>query len=768
MDTINCPPSGSMNAPVGLMPISDSLLRSDNAPALLAAPQPSASLIPTANPITDLVDRVVAITDVKSLSGYVIAQYLSEPPRAYAPLSRIAPKHWKQYGWRNEWPTGRCYWCRKRGHTKSFCPLFVRAKDAHPFARRIIDTCSQGAHAIDGDMKLSHIRSLIEAVGGRMNHGNPWAIVGEPLRRYELAARAGYWRAIGCHDTILLWITSGVPLRPCKRVERIAFRNHRSYEDHIAWVDTQMDKFSKDGSYIRVDARACAIINPLQVEPKKTGDGHRLCMDARYINSYLAHPEFRYESLRNDAASTIRPGDMMFTIDLESAYYSVPLHADSWQYVAWCHDGNCWVSTVLPFGVNVAPFIFQKIVRDMVTFLRRLHIRVINYLDDFIIFADAQYANEVLEFVLWLFRQLGWRVNAKSVLQPSTETVFLGLIIDSTRMCFRCPADRIDAVRRDILSVTSMPGWCNGVVERRKLRVIAGRLQSMKLALPITMVWTREMHRLAGGVDDSPMTVVTDALIDEFDQWTYITSLPLTKLRSSIRTADAEVELYVDASDASYGAHCGEVDVSGFLPADAVDGEHSSTYRELLGLSLAATHHAIVPLIKNRNVRIIMDSAAAIANLTKHGGPVKQLVDVIKRWERYCDDHKIIPSYEWTRREHNQRADWLSKSHNDMWMLRSDVIDIAYKMWHRRVGDVKHCCIANPRWGAITSEIQRLKHERAITMMVFPIWPARPWWPVLQSLIIDEIPHRCARDMFRTRMDHEPCWQFGLAIVDCR
>ena len=68
--------------------------------------------------------------------------------------------------------------------------------------------------------------------------------------------------------------------------------------------------------------------------------------------------------------------------DLMSGYYHMGLFYASDTYVGFKWEGKYYVYNCLPFGLSTAPWVFLKVMRELVMHWRR-GIRVLPYLDDF-------------------------------------------------------------------------------------------------------------------------------------------------------------------------------------------------------------------------------------------------------------------------------------------------------------------------------------------------------------------------------------------------
>jgi hypothetical protein len=87
----------------------------------------------------------------------------------------------------------------------------------------------------------------------------------------------------------------------------------------------------------------------------------------------------------------------------------------------------------LAFGLSSAPWIFTKILKPIVSFLRKNGLRLIIYLDDILILnSSAEGAERDYLFTVSILENCGFLINVdKSVGAPSQTMEYLGLVIDS-------------------------------------------------------------------------------------------------------------------------------------------------------------------------------------------------------------------------------------------------------------------------------------------------------------------------------------------------
>ena len=210
--------------------------------------------------------------------------------------------------------------------------------------------------------------------------------MGKPtLPMWNLAKKVGMWKAIGA-ALHLSWVLDGFKLRFLSRhVPPLGFANSSSLlenKEQSAFVDSEVKQRLAKGQFEEVSADFAKVVCPLDVVPKASG-GFRLILDARYTNAFLPDIEFRLEDLRV-VAQVVDPGDLLFSTDLEDAYLHFRIEESSRPYLCFRWRGITYTNNVLPFGLNLSPWIFTKALAVVVTFLRSLGISVIAYVDDFL------------------------------------------------------------------------------------------------------------------------------------------------------------------------------------------------------------------------------------------------------------------------------------------------------------------------------------------------------------------------------------------------
>ncbi|XP_057183479.1 uncharacterized protein LOC130550118 isoform X1 [Triplophysa rosa] len=174
--------------------------------------------------------------------------------------------------------------------------------------------------------------------------------------------------------------------------------------------------------------------SPYFIVPKK-GGGLRRILDLRVLNRHLHKLPFRMVTQKRILTS-VRRQDWFMAIDLKDAYFHVSILPRHRPFLWFAFEGRAYQYRVLPFGLSLSPRVFTKVVEAALLPLREEGVRVLNYLDDWLILAHLQ---DLLcthrDLVLRHLDRLGLQVNwEKSKLSPAQSISFLGMELDSISM----------------------------------------------------------------------------------------------------------------------------------------------------------------------------------------------------------------------------------------------------------------------------------------------------------------------------------------------
>ena len=138
----------------------------------------------------------------------------------------------------------------------------------------------------------------------------------------------------------------------------------------------------------------------------------------------------------NTALDMVRKNCYMASIDLTDAYYSVPVATVDQKYLMFQFEGIRYKYVCLPNGLSPAPRIFTKLMKPVLSSLRKKGHQVINYLNDFFLVGDTfEECKDAVIDSCDLLIKLGFSIHPdKSQFIPVQKIEYLGFTLDSTAM----------------------------------------------------------------------------------------------------------------------------------------------------------------------------------------------------------------------------------------------------------------------------------------------------------------------------------------------
>ena len=245
----------------------------------------------------------------------------------------------------------------------------------------------------------------------------------------------------------------------------------------------------------------------------------------------------------------------MAKLDLKDAYFSISIAEKHRKFLQFYWRNQLLQFTCLPFGLSSTPYVFTKLLRPVLTFLRDKGIRCLMYLDDMLILGrTAMELNHNFELVKPLLTSLGFLVNEdKSVPYPTQELQFLGFLINSKRMTLAVTDKKIKSLISQCKTLMESPQ--NTI---RQLARIIGIMTSMTPAVlpaPLRYRALQELKNTALDHHHSYFAQITLTQEAKQDLMWWRTHLRQWKSRS-ILPKRAFLTLESDVSDLGWGVVC--------------------------------------------------------------------------------------------------------------------------------------------------------------------------------------------------------------------
>ena len=518
---------------------------------------------------------------------------------------------------------------------------------------------------------------------------------------------------------------------------------------------------------------------------QKDSGAWRPIIDLSTLNTYIASQHFHMETPQSVLRS-IRQGDWMISLDLQDAYLQVPIHPESRRYLRFTMGGVPYQFRVLCFGLTTAPQVFTRLMAPISAILHRYGIRMLRYLDDWLILAESRTTCiRARDRLLHLCEELGLQVNLrKSSLVPSQDMTYLGMQILSVRFVAKPTETRVVNLLNIIEEFLSSPDPPAALWRR-----LLGHLSSLTLLVKGGMLRMRSLQirlRSKWNFRDDCLRISWDPLCQEDPLWWSWAIQQREGVDLSLPVPD--LSFYSDASDVGWGAIVGEHQVSGvWTPSQR---ELSINLREMMAVQNGLLQFS--SLLRGKTIALFCDNVTTVAYLRRSGGTRSQVLFLRAReillWVESMQI-TILPQF--IQGSLNTRADLLSRPNlviGSEWTLHQEVVQDLLHQWPAIIDLFATSLTARlpvffaPAWelkaAGVDAFLQpwdnlqayafppiaiirrvllklRASHHCDLTLIA-PFWPQREWFPDLPELLSDipiELPKR--RDLLRQPHFHQ-------------
>ncbi len=499
----------------------------------------------------------------------------------------------------------------------------------------------------------------------------------------------------------------------------------------------------------------------------KPGKVGRLVVDYSALNAHLSAPHFKMEGFR-EVRVLAQQGGYAAKIDLTSAYFQIPLAPESQKWLAFRASGRTWIPQGMPFGINLAPFTFTKIVKTVARRLREQAVRCVFYLDDILLLgASEQAVQGAVQQALDVLTEYGFVVSQKkSVLHPVQRIEFLGFVVDLQAWRIEVPHEKARKVRKNVESLLRAPQ-----VPVRQAASVVGQLKAMAQAVPSihlclfeTQRWIAEATQRGGweAVASPPENARKELGAISRD----IRKQASTSLEAVI---DQEAIITTDASGTGWGAVLQianrQSEARGDFPQEIREGH--STLREMKAVWLALQKFR--EQLRDRQVLVKSDCQTVVADLARKRVGSRNLLKTVRDICQLAEEERISLRTAYIPGKENFLADALSRTedHHGLVLRQEKFLEII-----KRMGRVDIDALAtennaklkrffalwpSPGVEGVDFFAQRPKRSdrlylfpppalvgrvlwhmakhRLSGVIVIPEWPSQAWWPLLTDCV---------------------------------
>jgi len=465
--------------------------------------------------------------------------------------------------------------------------------------------------------------------------------------------------------------------------------------------------------------------------------------------------------------------------DLESAFFSVPIHRSFSKFLAFrvADSGRTFKFVGMPMGFNQAPWIFTKLLKVVQKWLRIQGVHMLIYLDDIVVW-DGNKARCIAntKLVRETLRGLGFILNQKKSSQGVAQKFnWLGLTWDTKKF-------QVGLKRRFIPTLVSRlkKAIKEKKVSLKEAQTLEGKLNWAASILPLGRVQLCPLIRLRNRIfpSDSEDPFQRFPLPNQFIHllrgWT---SKRRLSQKSTIRIKPPSFQLTTDASRLGWGAVWRDLSSQ---TSQGFRGRWSPVEKGLHIniLETMAIHLGLLCVqdkVSGSTVEVLSDNAAAVATLTKQGtcrsvGLFKAIEDLLIWGEKQQISLKIshiqgIRNVEADRlsREGPLPTEWELSDSNFDWILGQITFPLEVDLFATRF-NAKLQKYVSPypdglaiavnaltqdwsRWKGLyifpPTNAVKLVIEKLASIpqpwpfkiaLVAPVWPNQAWFPQLQDM----------------------------------
>lgn len=571
------------------------------------------------------------------------------------------------------------------------------------------------------------------------------------------------WKSLTKDSAVLSWV-KGVSLQFFSKPKQTIEPSVKIAEDQRKNYEHSLQKLLTIGCIESCCPVEGQFISSYFLIKKPNGED-RFILNLKKLNTFIQAPHFKLEDYRT-VLKLLNKSYFLSKIDLKDAYYLVPIRKKDRKYLRFRFNNILYQFNSMPFGLNIAPYIFTKILKPVVKILRLRGIVTIFYLDDILIIGDDR--NECQKntlIVVNLLQSLGFIVNwDKSILTPQQKIKYLGFNYDTINMRISLPNGKIRVIQNLINEFKKE----NKKHTLKDFAMLIGKFVASCPATEygFTHIKPFEKTKYASLRENSfnyyTKIIIPKYLWYELDWWKNNVGLG-----QDIKNKPFSCEIFSDASQTGWGAFCEGSSCHGFW-----DNQEAKMHINFL--EIKAAYYALKSFTKSKthiHVLLRIDNQTAISCINR-GGSVRYsyLNNIVKELWNWCEERRILIFASYISSAANFNADRESRSISidteyelnikifqkiihkfghpdiDLFATRLNKKCPRFISWFPdpesfsidafTVNWSKYYFYAFPPFSIITKVLEKIIQDRALGILVVPYWPTQPWFPLYNKLLV--------------------------------
>ena len=537
-------------------------------------------------------------------------------------------------------------------------------------------------------------------------------------------------------------------------------------ENEIKAIDKELSAMCQKGIVRKTKSTPGDYVSPIFMREKSNG-ATRMILNLKQLNKQINKKHFKMESIRN-VKHMIRKNCWMASVDLQDAYYSIPIHPKHTKFLKFLWKDILYEYTCLPNGYSDAMRIFTKVLKPVYGHLRMIGFQSVSYVDDnFLQGQEWQDCQDNINATTNVLTSLGYTIHmVKSILEPRQELEFLGFVLNSRDMTIAIKEKKKIKIKSlcDMILRNQTPSI-------RQVAKLIGNLAATEEAYPLAPFHYRpiELDKIEaldqqGGDYDAPITL-GQAAYTEILWWRN----NIDALIWPIHFPRVDMVIYTDASEEGWGATHNGTTANGRWTKEDLSPMNINF------LEIMAVKFAIFSFCKNnipKHIRIMTDNTTAESHINHQGGTKSPRCNGVAReiW-KWAEYHNVWISAAYIPGILNVDADEQSREFDDAteWSISDFVFDKMVQMWGAPDIDLfasrinakistyvswrpdpgsvaidaftlswdRSFIYCFPPFSIIWKTLEKIQRDQAEALVVMPLWPTQSWFPCLMSMLTD-------------------------------
>lgn len=556
-----------------------------------------------------------------------------------------------------------------------------------------------------------------------------------------------------------------LPIHNLPKQDNIPYQKFSITENKL--ISASIDELLQLGAIEKCKPCTGQFVSKIFLRDKPNGK-KRFILNLKSLNTFLNTKHFKMEDYRT-ATRLVQRDMYLACIDIKDAYFVVKIDSRDRKFLRFRHNGIYYQFTCLPFGLSSAPYCFTKLVKPVVEHMRIKGILCVNYLDDFLLLAQTEgECYRDLVYTTNLLESLGFVINhEKSTLVPSKNQKFLGFNFDTNKMTLELPLDKKLKILK-LVHIFQNRETC----KIRELAKFIGTLISACPAVKYGWLYMKALERekvlaLSQHNENYDILMRLSATLSPDLSWW---KRNILNAYNDIKQDSFCMEIFTDASLTGWGACVEDQKTNGWW-TDA-DKKHHINFLELKAIFYGLKCFAKDS--RDSNLLIRTDNTTAASYINRMGSiQYLTLCKEAKEIWQWCEGRNIWLFASYISSEENRIADQQSrivaietewclsikcfkkiitkfgKPDIDLFASKANAKCNKYISWKKDPDSVAIDAFtiawsnfnfyAFPPFSIVLRVLQKIITDQAEGILVVPLWPSQPWYPLFSRLKQEEI-----------------------------